>query len=129
MLNPSLTEHPGILTESDVRENQPKAVKQSNEYGEDWIADIEMDWYQRSGIIEPTDEDLLVDEDEIEQQIDGLFDPWEGGHRTELLLKKAEVGKTLQPLDEEQLVEMEESDSWTLSVIISEIIPYESSYF
>ena len=129
MLNPSLTEHPGILTESDVRENQPKAVKQSNEYGEDWIADIEMDWYQRSGIIEPTEEDLLDDEDEIEQQIDELFDPWAGGYRTELLLKKAGVGKTLQPLDEEQLVEMEESDSWTLSVIISEIIPYESSYF
>ena len=67
MLSLSLTEHPGDLTESDIRENLRKAIKRSNEYGEDWIADIEMDWYQRSGVIEPTDEDLLDDEDEIEK--------------------------------------------------------------
>ena len=100
----------------------------ANDYGEDWIADLKEHWYQVSGMIMPTeDESLLENEEVMESQIEDMLDPWTSGYRTEMLLQEAGVGKELTPLDKEQMERLEdEQDNWTLQVIIIEHLPYES---
>lgn len=130
-LSLSLAEHEGNLTQSDIKENLKKAIRLSNEYGEDWIADLNECWYQRSGMILPTeDEELLEREDVMDYQIGEMLDPWSSGYRTEMLLKMAGKGKKLEPLDEDQKLELEdEADSWTLRTIITEHLPYEEPMY
>ena len=130
-LSLSLAEHEGNLTQSDIEENLKKAIDLSNEYGEDWIADLKACWYQRTGMILPTEnEELLESEDEIEEQVDCMLDPWTSGYKTEMLLETAGEGMKLEPLDEEQKQWLEdEADSWTLRTIITEHLPYEAPMY
>ena len=131
-LSLSFASHPGKLTREDLISNLKTAIAKSNEYGEDWIADIKADWYQRPGMIMPTeDESLLEDEKVISSQIEDMLDPWESHDKTEILLREAGVGEELQPMNEEQMEEFmsDESNRWTLRTFIIEILPYESPYF
>ena len=130
-LSLSLTQHPGTLTESDLKANLKKAIMLANDYGEDWIADLKEHWYQVSGMIMPTeDESLLENEEVMESQIEDMLDLWRSGYRTEMLLQEAGVGKELTPLDNEQMETLEkEQDTWTLQVIIIEHLPYESPMY
>ena len=130
-LSLSLTQHSGILTERDLKTNLKKAIMLSNEYGEDWIADLKEHWYQVPGMIMSTkDKNLLENEEIMESQIADMLDPWTSHYRTEMLLQEAGVGKELTPLDSEQLEVLEnEQDTWTLQVIITEHLPYESPIY
>ena len=127
-LSLSLATHSGTLTKNDLENNLMAAIQKSNDYGEDWIQDLRLHWYQESGMVPRTDdESLLENEEEIERQIDNMLDPWTSGWRTEMLLDYAGVGEELVSLSEEELEELnsDESESWTLSVIITEHLPYE----
>lgn len=124
----SLADHEGTLTKEDVKDNLRKAIALSNEYGEDWIADLKMYWENRTGMIPETDESLLEDEDVIENWVDTLTNVWEWrGDQARYLLNKAGVGEPLTPLDEEEKEYVEdEKDYWTLNYILTVILEMEA---
>ena len=124
----SLATHSGTLTRNDLKHNLMVAMQKSNDYGEDWIQDLRIDWYQESGIIPRTeDESRLGRKEEMEWQIENMLDPWTSGSMAEMLVDYSGVGEELALLTEEELEELnsDESESWTLKVIITEHLPYE----
>jgi hypothetical protein len=129
-LSLSFATHPGKLTKKDLIANLKTAIENSNECGEDWIADLKECWYQREGMIMPTeDESLLEDEKEISFQIGEMLDPERSDWRTEMILKEAGVGEELQPLNEEQMEYlMDGEEIITLRQIITSELPYEEPY-
>ena len=95
-LSLSLTQHPGTLSERDLKANLKKAIMLANEYREDWIADLKEHWYQLPGMIMLTeDKSLLENEEVMECQIEDMLDPWTSGYRTEMLLREAGIGEEL----------------------------------
>lgn len=124
----SLTDHGGTLTKADVKDNLRKAINLSNEYGEDWIADLKMYWENRAGMIPETDEEVLEDEEVIENWVDTLTNVWEErGDQAQFLLNKAGVGDPLEPLDEEEEEYVEdEKDYWTLNYILTVVLEMEA---
>ena len=125
----SLANHPGILTKEDIEKNLRKAIQRSNKYGEDWIQDLDVNWYQRPGIIPQTEDEELEDEKVIEYQINEMLDTWgENESKAWAILHTAGFEGELKPLTEEQKIELEEQDDWTLSTVLSEL-PYESPYY
>ena len=130
-LSLSFATHPGKLTKKDLVANLKTAIENSNECGEDWIADLKECWYQRPGMIMPTEEkSLLEDKKEISFQIEEMLDPERSGWRTEMILQEAGVGEELQPLNEEQMEYLmdEGEEPITLRQIITSELPYEEPY-
>ena len=124
----SLTNHGGTLTKEDVKKNLRKAIALSNDYGEDWIADLKMYWENKEGMIPETDESLLEDEGVIENWVDTLTNVWEWrGDQAQYLLNVAGVKHELVPLDKEDEEYMEEEQgSWTLNYILTVILEMEA---
>jgi hypothetical protein len=124
----SLTTHPGTLTREDVMENLVKAMKVSVEFGEDWKADIEGIWYQRSGMIELTPDEILEDEDEMWSMAKDLTNVWDvDGSRADWLLKTAGKGEELLPLDDEQKEQLDEMENWSMFTLLCEAFPPQDS--
>ena len=89
---------------------------------------MQMYWYNKSGMIEMTDEDKLEDEEFINQQIEEMTDEW-GAYRmgeAQHLMSTAQVGEELIPLNEEEMLQMEDSDLWTLQYILVQVLELES---
>ena len=124
----SLADHGGTLTEEDVKKNLRKAIDLSNEYGEDWIADLLMYWENKPGMIPETDEKLLEDEEVIANWVDTLTNVWEWrGDQAQYLLNVAGVRQELVPLEEEDKEYLEEEkESWTLNYILTVILEMEA---
>lgn len=126
----SLTDHDGILTEKDVMDNMRKAIYRSNENGEDWIAVLKLRWYNTPGMIMNSDEETLLDEDTIEFYIKDMVDIYSSDRLglTEYCRYNVwGIGKQLEPLDKEQLSQLDEMDDWTIYSLMEDI-PYESPY-
>lgn len=111
-----------------MQKNLRKTIDLSNECGEDWIADLQMYWENKSGMIPETDEKLLEDEEVISNWVDTLTNVWEWrGDQAQYLLNVAGVRQELVPLEEEDKEYLEEEkESWTLNYILTVILEMEA---
>lgn len=127
----SLTTHPGELTREDVVENLLKAMRLSNEYGEDWMADLLYWWYNKSGEIPETPEEDLESEEYMRAEAMYLTDVWEWDEaRARALLNTAGWKDKLEPLSEERLEYLNsDSETWTVRTILLEFLPTEEPYY
>ena len=127
----SFARHGGTLSEYDLRQNLIDAMEKSNVFEEDWLQDLQVDWYQKTGIVPGSDVKLLEDKGEMEKQVGMMLDPWISTWRTDMLLKEAGVGEKLIPMTDEEIEDYfsEEGANWTLGTIIREHLPYESPMY
>ena len=124
----SLTTHQGKLTKADVQDNLVKAMRVSNENGEDWMADIELLWDNKDGMILGADEnpEMLENEEVMRRNAEDLTNEWgEKSDQALMLLGLAGVGKELTEVQKEVI---EEAEEVTLAMILGEEMPYESPY-
>ena len=126
----SLTTHPGKLTKEDIKKNLRKAIDLSNEYGEDWLQVMGLYWYNKTGMVNPTeDEEELEDEEIIDREIDEMTDEWgaEKSSQALYLLQEAGRNEELIPVEGEMLEYLENNqDIWTLQYILAEELGLET---
>ena len=128
LLSLCLTNHKGILDKWDIEDNLKKAIALSNQYNEDWIQELKIHWWQKSGMVMPTENKAdLTNEKVIEAEIEEMMFGWNS--KAEMLLREAGYRQELIPLTEEDMEELEDKDSWTLSTIILEHLPYEAPMY
>lgn len=101
-LSLSLVNHAGVLSRSDVIDNLLLAMKLSNDYGEDWYLDYEIQFLHKEGTLKQMDIPGLLDNESYMRQIaEVITDEWGiYGSKAQDVLNLAGIGKELVPIEE-----------------------------
>ena len=127
----SRTNHPGRLTEDDIRDNLRKAINNSLEQGENWVWPLIDNWYTEGSWDHPMagHPKRFKEKEEIEDGIgrlmgDGMLMERDVYPNLALMLKEAAgLGEELVEVSPEEQEELEEAEVGSMSFLVAEALP------